>query len=331
MNAWFIIAQVMGLITIILEFASYQIKNQRKYFLFAGVSSLFWTLMFISMAMYASLATQMSLIVASSYSTIRALVFWWIFKEYTPKRKRAGRIFLAFMIVVALVAGTMSVVNTPVEVRWLHAIGFAAALGFVVGQYLPGKHYVRIAVVIYASVVLLTQTPINIPEYDFVTGEHIENRWNFMGMAIELSKIISVIVFYVILTRRSRQIKALKKIKQTLAYEVHKVKRGATVGEIANILPTEKLEKLVAKMVRYEIATTDLGAVRDIESSMKCTQTVMADMKTAQDVKDMIARVIELKKIRLDAAPIPKFSSRKDDMKDAMFGDMLNKKEEEAK
>ena len=62
------------------------------------------------------------------------------------------------------------------------------ALSFVVGQYLPGVHYVRITVVFYAAAVLLTQTPLNILYGDF--------RWNIMGIAIESTKIISVIVFY---------------------------------------------------------------------------------------------------------------------------------------
>jgi len=75
------------------------------------------------------------------------------------------------------------------EVRWLHILGLFAALGFVIGQYLPGVHYVRVSVVIYAVVVMLTQTPINILYGDF--------RWNIMGILIESAKIISVVVFYI--------------------------------------------------------------------------------------------------------------------------------------
>jgi hypothetical protein len=47
---------------------------------------------------------------------------------------------------------------------------------------------VRITVVFYAIVVLLTQTPLNILEGDF--------RWNIMGILIEASKIASVVIFY---------------------------------------------------------------------------------------------------------------------------------------
>jgi len=187
-QTWFIIAQVMGLITIIFEFVSYQIKDKTKYFLAAGVSSFFWMLMFIAIGISTGMSTQLSLLLASTYSTIRNLVFWRIFKKDTPQSKEAGLIFLLVMIVIALVAGTATVLNAPEQVRWLHILGLVAALGFVIGQYLPGVHYVRITVVFYAAVVLLTQTPLNILEGDF--------RWNIMGILIEVAKMSSVAIFY---------------------------------------------------------------------------------------------------------------------------------------
>ena len=93
------------------------------------------------------------------------------------------------MIVVAIVAGIITVLNVPAEIRWLHAIGLVTAISFVVGQYLPGVHYVRVTVVIYAFFVILTQSPLNIRYGDF--------RWNIMGILIEAAKIVSVLVFYV--------------------------------------------------------------------------------------------------------------------------------------
>ncbi|MCL2187847.1 MAG: hypothetical protein FWC16_02305 [Defluviitaleaceae bacterium] len=188
MNTWFIIAQVLGVITIGFEFASYQIKDKTRYFLVTGIGSFFWALMFVAIGLATGMSTQLSLIVAATYSTIRNLVFFGIFKKNTPQSKEIGLNFLLFMILVALVAGTITVLNAPAEVRWLHALGMVTALAFVIGQYLPGVHYVRITVVFYAVVVLLTQTPINILYGDF--------RWNIMGIAIESAKIISVAVFY---------------------------------------------------------------------------------------------------------------------------------------
>ncbi|MCL2198387.1 MAG: YgjV family protein [Defluviitaleaceae bacterium] len=189
MDTWFIIAQLLGLITIGFEFTSYQIKDKTKYFLVTGIGSFFWMAMFVAIGISTGMDTQFSLIVAAVYSTIRNLVFFGIFKKNTAQSKELGLNFLLVMIVIAIVAGTATVLNAPEQVRWLHIIGLVVALGFVIGQYLPGVHYVRIAVVFYAVVVLLTQTPINILYGDF--------RWNIMGILIEAAKIISVVVFYI--------------------------------------------------------------------------------------------------------------------------------------
>jgi hypothetical protein len=187
-NMWFIIAQVLGVITIIFEFTSYQIENKSKYFLVTGIGSFFWVTMFFAIGMATGMSTQISLIVAATYSTIRNLVFWKIFAKNTPQSKEFGINFLLLMVVVALVAGTLAIINAPEQVRWLHTLGLITALAFVIGQYLPGVHYVRIAVVFYAAVVILTQTPLNILEGDF--------RWNIMGILIEVAKISSVFIFY---------------------------------------------------------------------------------------------------------------------------------------
>ena len=197
MNSWFIAAQVLGIITLIFEFASYQIKNKSKYFLTTGIGSFFWLTMFFSIGMASGMDTQVSLMVAASYSTVRNLVFWRIFAKNTPQSKEIGLNFLLVMIVAALVAGILSIINAPEQVRWLHTLGMIAALSFVIGQYLPGVHYVRITVTFYAVIVIFTQTPLNILYGDF--------RWNIMGIAIEVAKILSVIVFYVRFSKNPKQ------------------------------------------------------------------------------------------------------------------------------
>lgn len=188
MNFWFVLAQIFGVITIGFEFASYQVKNKSKYFLTTGIGSFFWIMMFIFIGLSTGMSTQISLILAATYSTIRSLVFWQIFARNTPQSKEAGLNFLLAMIVVAIVAAFITFPNVPQEIRWLHIVGLITALIFVIGQYLPGVHYVRISVVFYAIAVILTQTPINILEGDF--------RWNIMGIMIEMAKIVSVAVFY---------------------------------------------------------------------------------------------------------------------------------------
>jgi len=188
MSNWFILAQVFGVITIVFEFASYQIKDKPKYFLAQGIGSFFWIGMFFCMGMATGLSTQMSLVIAATYSTVRNIVFWQTFKRNTAKSKEFGINFLLLMIVFALVAGVYTVTQVPEQVRWIHALGLVAALSFVIGQYMPGVHAVRITVVIYALAVILTQSPLNILYGDF--------RWNVMGVLIEVAKISSVAVFY---------------------------------------------------------------------------------------------------------------------------------------
>jgi hypothetical protein len=75
LGGWFIAAQILGLITICFEFWSYQIKDKAKYFLVTGIGSFFWMTMFISIGLATGMSTQVSLIVAATYSTFRNLVF----------------------------------------------------------------------------------------------------------------------------------------------------------------------------------------------------------------------------------------------------------------
>ena len=65
-NTWFIVAQVLGLITIGFEFASYQIKDKTRYFLITGIGSFFWMTMFIAIGLATGMSTQLSLIVAAT-------------------------------------------------------------------------------------------------------------------------------------------------------------------------------------------------------------------------------------------------------------------------
>ena len=204
---WFLWAQIFGVITIIFEFASYQIKVKSKYFLCTGVGSFFWMLMFFSIGMATGIGTQSSLLVASSYSTVRNLVFWRTFTLNTVKSKEFSLRFLLVMIVIAFLAGGSAVLSQPSEVLLWHIFGFIGAVSFVVGQYLPGIHAVRVTVTFYAAAVLLTQTPLNILEPVTVNllGREFETRWNFMGIAIEAAKIISVIVFYIRVSKEPKK------------------------------------------------------------------------------------------------------------------------------
>lgn len=286
LNVWFILAQALGVVAMVFEFACYQINQEHektKYFLVTGIASLFWALMFVSMGMATSMDTQLSLILAGTYSAVRNLVFYGIFKKDTPESKKAGRKFLLVMMVIGVVAGIVTVMQAPEQVRWLHVLGLITALAFVVGQYLPGDHYVRVTVVFYAVVVLLTQTPINI-----LYGTGIE-RWNVMGILIESSKIISVAVFYVLQMRKARRARDLQLIKYVIADELSKIEDLADKVPVANIPAVSKVEKMMAKMVRYELKEVTAARIKDIDSTEDELQALIDDLKLVQRMKQVRA------------------------------------------
>jgi len=277
MNTWFIMAQIFGAVTMGFEFACYQIKDKRRYFLITGIASFFWALMFVSMGMATSMDTQLSLVLAGTYSTVRNLVFWRIFKDDSPKAKKAGRIFLVFMMVVGITAGISTVMGVPDQVRWIHALGLFTAMTFVVGQYLPGDHWVRITVIFYAVGVILTQTPLNILEGDF--------RWNVMGILIEMTKIVSVLIFYGAAVYRKYRMKQLKKLKTQIATEIARIDTLSEKIPVANVPGVAKVHRLVAKMMRYELLTIAQDKIKDADSAQTEIRGVLEDLEVIQNLK----------------------------------------------
>jgi len=292
-NTWFIVAQFFGALALISAFISYQIKDKRKYLVVETITSFLQAFMFIAMGIATSMDTMMSLVIVSIYSGIRAIVFWWITAVDSHKRRNIGRGFLAFMIIFALTAGIF-VIATQLptrEVVILQSVTLVFALGFVVGQYLPGKHPVRITIFFYAIMLFLTQTPLNIVE-----GTGIE-RWNIMGMLIEGSKIVSVIVFYIFMLQKNILSKKLEKIKAFVNCEVNKYTSESSICDLAanGKIRMAELERLVAKMLRYELALVEREEIKNCLTSEQQTRAIMDDLKTVQDVKNIMERVLKLK------------------------------------
>ena len=282
MNTWFILAQIFGAFTMVFEFACYQIKDKTKYFLVTGIASFFWALMFISIGLATSMDTQMSLVVAGTYSTIRNLVFWRIFQTDTKESRRNGRIFIVFMMIIAIIAGILSVSGSPAEVRWIHTLAAIGAISFVLGQYLPGDHFVRVTVVIYALTISLTQTPLNILEGDF--------RWNIMGLMIEGTKIMSVLIFYGAQLYRQYRLKQLQKLKLQIADEIARIDAMSEKIPVANVPGVHNVEKLVAKMMRYELLVIAQDKIKDSTSAKDEIQGVLDDLEVIQNFKMVLAK-----------------------------------------
>ena len=203
-NAWFLLAQVMGLVTICFEFVSYQIKDQRKYLLVTSVGNVFWALMFVFMGLAGIMGEVTIMIIAAGFGTLRGMIFWWIFAKNSKRRKIAGRAVLYFSLAVMMPFTIIAItrLSLPQQII-IQSLGLVTGLLFIVGQYLPSKHYLRVFVFMYATVVLIGSTPLNL------TGAE---RWNPMGIVIESAKIMSVLVFYIrfLITRTSTEIGGLK-------------------------------------------------------------------------------------------------------------------------
>jgi len=308
MTPWFIVAQILGAITICFEFASYQIKDKRKYLLVNGIGSAFWATMFLAIALHSSFDTMLSLIVVASYSSVRALVFWWIFAKDTPKRRKAGRIFLVCMLALAL-GGALFVIFTELpttETQIIQGVALVFALGFVLGQYLPGKHPVRIAVFLYAIMLFLMQTPLMILEGDGI------GRWNIMGMLIEISKMMSVLMFYGILLSKKLLANKLVKIKANVACQMTEINGWSDAAYLTDtgLLKIGQLERLAAKMLRLELSAIDKSEIKDTSTSNRTAQVILDDLKTVNDVKALMEKMIELKKDRLSNTQILQASTR---------------------
>ncbi|MCL2847783.1 MAG: YgjV family protein [Firmicutes bacterium] len=185
---WFILAQVMGGFTIIFEFISYQIKNQRRYLLCTSIANVFWALMFIFMGLHIdNIGYTLIMIYAAVFGVIRSMIFWFIFAKKTRRRKILGRIALYISLAIVFGAGIFAIINlTYTHQQIIQALGLVTGILFVVGQYLPSKHYLRIFLIMYAVMVAIGSTPL-------ILGP---GEWAPMSIAIEAFKVASVVIFY---------------------------------------------------------------------------------------------------------------------------------------
>jgi len=277
-------------------------------------------LMFLALALHSSFDTILSLILVAAYSSIRALVFWWIFAKDSPKRRMYGRIFLVVMLLIALGAA-IYVIGTQLptrETQIIQSVTLVFALGFVAGQYMPGRHPVRITVFLYAIMLFIMQTPLMILESE---GAGAVGRWNIMGMLIEVSKMISVIIFYALIIQRNIYKKKLAKIKAAVNCELSKINSDSDISILADtgLMSLNKLELLVAKMVRLELATIDRSEITNTTTAEQQTFAILDDLNTVHDVKIILERVIKLKMQRLDDKSLPHRTRIQPDIKEAML------------
>lgn len=337
MSLWFILAQIMGVITICFEFVSYQIHNQRKYLLVTSIGNIFWALMFLFIGFHSTIGSIQAMIVAAIFGTARGLIFWWIFGKNTRKRRIAGRVVLYVSLAIVLPVTLLSIVKLPYTQQIIiQCLGLLGGMLFIVGQYLPSKHYLRAFVSFYAIMVFIGQTPLNLIDENGV------GTWNIMGMLIEAAKIISVIVFYGLLIHRRWAKRKLKEIQKIVHSKLGNITEASNTSELvaAHGISAADLEKLVVKMVKYQLSTIDKNSMVDIQSTIQNTQAVFKSLQTVLGVETIMQTLIEAEEQKLDNEPIPRVSRFHKQIRGAIWNgggdsaqpeDPQEKKEEESK
>jgi len=87
---------------------------------------------------------------------------------------------------------------------------------------------------------------------------------------------VSIIVFYCIAVRNYFYSKEIKKIKVIVKGEVSKVRNSTPVDQR---MPEDRLGRLIAKLLRYELAVIDKQNMLDLESSVSETKQITEDLQ----------------------------------------------------
>jgi len=268
----FVLSQVMGLICLVLVYFSLQIKNQRKMLLVNGIGSLFWLLMFIFVG------AQLPMILIGIMATIRPLVFWWIMAKESPKRTKIGKIFLYFCLVVGMIGAVVSLINLDrPETLWIQILALATGIIFIVGQYLPSKHYVRIFSVTYALALILANTPLD--------------TFNPMGIAIEAAKILSVIIFYVVVVKKAVLKKQLLIETQNLDHEIKKC-HLLTHPSLSDLQTKERIARLMTKVVKLELAVIDSENMQSYTGCAKETKYLLRKLQLLSELREKLSDIL---------------------------------------
>ena len=181
----FIIAQVLGFLVIVFDFWSFQKPSQVKYFRLTTVSSFFW------LAMYIVGGAQEPILIVTTFSLLRNIVFTWAFTKDTPKARMIARRTMYTSLFIAVFAAFWRIPASNPGTHWIQILLAVGVICFVIGQYMPGVYLVRYTAVFYAITVILTNTPLDV--------------WNPMGILIEVNKIIAIVVFFFVFNRKNKE------------------------------------------------------------------------------------------------------------------------------
>jgi len=195
----FILSQVFGAIAFVCVFINFIVNGKKNILFWHVIGSLFWMLMFV-------FAGNLVGIVLAGLGVVRSGMF--LICELKPGRKWkiGGKVTLYTAILIGFLLfslgffGALGPYAQALAHWWDWIVVFTSVL-FVVGTYMKSKHIVRLGTVVYAAT-LLTQLILR----TVLFGE----IFNIAAIAIEVSKILSVVVFYTILMKRKGEAKEKK-------------------------------------------------------------------------------------------------------------------------
>ena len=191
----FVIAQVLGLGVLVFNFWAYQTQDQKTYFLRFTIASGFWV------AMFAAIGAQLPVMLVSSISVMRGIVFYWSLSADSPFRRMVARRTMYGTLIIALVAAVPTIMTVRPETIPIQIFLLVGIFAFVIGQYMPGVYLVRAGAVIYALALLLSNSPLD--------------TFNPMGMIVELNNLLAVAVFFIGFNNRNKEKARLAAIRPT--------------------------------------------------------------------------------------------------------------------
>jgi len=172
---WFIIAQVLGVFSIICYFISFQQKEKRKLLAWLCFGSVFNIMMMFFMSLW--LLGLLRVI-----ALLRNLVFI-LLDKYRDK------IALTVSIIILLIfLALASIVTVFTFTWWFEFVVLGIFLIHIFALWKKGIHFAKISGAVYSATLVVLNVM----------------ALNYMGVAIELNFIIAAAVFYVMLCRKGK-------------------------------------------------------------------------------------------------------------------------------
>jgi len=172
---WIIISQIIGVVAIVCYFISWQQKEKRELLMWLSAGNL------LSATMFAIVGLHL-IAIFRVIAFLRNITFY-----YTDKHRDNLHTLIPLLILFVFFAlagiGAYLTWTTPYD-----AIVLATFLLFIYGLWMRGTHLAKLTRVAYALALFIPNLLI----------------LNFMGMAIELTLILSTIIFYIRLHKQRK-------------------------------------------------------------------------------------------------------------------------------